>query len=308
MTRLVNKLARERFGVLGKITSLEPVHPENEPDTWEREALHAFEHRKSEVSLVQEIRGNAYMRLMRPLLIEKACLQCHTGKEGDVRGGISVSIPMQPLWAIERTVLLQLLLGYGAIWLMGLWGPVLVAQRLRRSQEEVLHSKRFTENIVATVPSGLIVISKESQVLSVNRSFCKLFNVTREQVVGKTVDAVLQTIGLSQKCRDAIASRMPFRNLECTCSIPGKGELTLNLTLSGIFLAEEEEEEEALIVIDDITERKRAEKDLTEQMNEINRFNKLMVGREVKMIELKKEINALLEKERKPKKYNVQNA
>jgi PAS domain S-box-containing protein len=58
---------------------------------------------------------------------------------------------------------------------------------------------------------------------------------------------------------------MPFRNLECTCSIPGKGELTLNLTLSGIFLAAEEEE--ALIVIDDITERKRAEQEIISQKN-----------------------------------------
>ncbi|TRZ76336.1 MAG: PAS domain S-box protein, partial [Deltaproteobacteria bacterium] len=272
MTRIVNKLARERFGVLGKITSFKPVHPENMPDTWEREALQAFEQRKSEVSSVQDMGGNAYMRLMRPLLIEKACLQCHTGKEGDVCGGIGVSIPMQPLWAIERKVLLQLSLAYGAIWLMGLWGLVLVARRLRRSQEKVLHSKRFTENIVATVPSGLLVISGESEVLSVNRSFCELFDVKRQQVVGQTVDAVLQTIGLSQKCRDAIAARMPFRNLECLCSIPGKAELTLNLTLSGIRIAEEEEEEEALLVIEDITERKRAEEAIRESEERFTAF------------------------------------
>ena len=276
MTRLVNKFARERFGVLGKITSLEPVRPENKPDTWEREALQAFEQRKSEVSSVQDIGGHAYMHLMRPLLIEKACLQCHTGKEGDVRGGISVSIPMQPLWAIERTMLLQLSLSYSAIWLMGLWGVIWVGRWLRRSQEELLHSKRFTENIVATVPSGLVVISKESEVLSVNRSFCELFKLKRQEVVGQSVDAVLQTIGLSEECRTAIAARRPFRNLECTCSIPRKhsGELTLNLTLSGIRLAEEEEEE-GLLVMDDITERKRVEQEersLEEQFHQVQKL------------------------------------
>jgi len=131
----------------------------------------------------------------------------------------------------------------------------------KRAEKELLYSKRFAENILATVPSGLLVISEKSEVLSVNRSFCELFNVKRQQVVGQNVDTVLQTIGLSQECRDAIAARVPFRNLECSCSIPGKGELTLNLTLSGIRLAEEEEEEEeeVLLVIDDITERKRAE-------------------------------------------------
>ena len=137
-----------------------------------------------------------------------------------------------------------------------------MAEAIEGTHQNLEARKRFTENIVATVPSGLLVIGKESEVLSVNRSFCELFNVTRLQVVGKTVDAALQTIGLSQKCRDAIAVRMPFRNLECTCSIPGKGELTLNLTLSGIRVAEEEEEEEELLVIEDITERKRAEETL----------------------------------------------
>ncbi len=59
------------------------------------------------------------------------------------------------------------------------------------------------------------------------------------------------------------------------------------------------------IISQDITERKRAEAELKEQMDEINRFNRLMVGREEKMIELKKEINNLFEKEGKPKKYDV---
>jgi PAS domain S-box-containing protein len=62
----------------------------------------------------------------------------------------------------------------------------------------------------------------------------------------------------------------------------------------------------AMAIGQDITERKHSELELREQMNEINRFNKLMLGREEKMIELKKEINLLLVKEGKPKKYDMQ--
>jgi hypothetical protein len=58
------------------------------------------------------------------------------------------------------------------------------------------------------------------------------------------------------------------------------------------------------VIIDDITDRKNSESELIERMNEISRFNNLMIGREEKMIELKKEINKLLEESGKEKKYD----
>jgi hypothetical protein len=43
----------------------------------------------------------------------------------------------------------------------------------------------------------------------------------------------------------------------------------------------------------DITERKRVEKRLKEKIEELERFNRLAVGRELKMIELKERIEGL---------------
>jgi inhibitor of KinA sporulation pathway (predicted exonuclease) len=49
----------------------------------------------------------------------------------------------------------------------------------------------------------------------------------------------------------------------------------------------------------------RANSELLEKMKELEKMNKLMVGRELDMIELKKEINRLLAELGRPKKYEV---
>ncbi|MCX5832190.1 MAG: transporter substrate-binding domain-containing protein [Deltaproteobacteria bacterium] len=55
----------------------------------------------------------------------------------------------------------------------------------------------------------------------------------------------------------------------------------------------------------DITDRKLAEKELQEKMEELERFSRLTVNREEKMIQLKEEINTLLEQMGKEKRYKI---
>jgi len=56
---------------------------------------------------------------------------------------------------------------------------------------------------------------------------------------------------------------------------------------------------------EDITEQKAVEEENKKKADELEKFNKLAVGREFKMIELKKEINALLEKSGKEPGYKI---
>jgi polar amino acid transport system substrate-binding protein len=55
----------------------------------------------------------------------------------------------------------------------------------------------------------------------------------------------------------------------------------------------------------DITERKEAEKAIKEKFDELTRFRRLAVGREEKMIELKKEINDTLKECGFAEKYKI---
>ncbi len=60
-----------------------------------------------------------------------------------------------------------------------------------------------------------------------------------------------------------------------------------------------------VITFIDITERKEVEEAIKAKSNELERFNNLMVNREIKMIDLKKEINELMIKSGKQEKYKI---
>jgi PAS domain S-box-containing protein len=55
----------------------------------------------------------------------------------------------------------------------------------------------------------------------------------------------------------------------------------------------------------DITELKETEKKLRDKADELEKFNRLMLGRELRMIELKKEVNTLLKKAGEDEKYTI---
>lgn len=60
-----------------------------------------------------------------------------------------------------------------------------------------------------------------------------------------------------------------------------------------------------IVVFQDITDRKLSEIQLREKIGELEKFNKIMVGREIRMVELKNEINDLCSKLKMPERYKV---
>ncbi|MDM8545067.1 PAS domain S-box protein [Candidatus Venteria ishoeyi] len=61
----------------------------------------------------------------------------------------------------------------------------------------------------------------------------------------------------------------------------------------------------AVITCEDITEHLATQRENEQRMEELEQFNRLAVGRELKMIELKKEINALLHEQGKDPRYHL---
>jgi hypothetical protein len=137
MVRQVFELQQKKLGMQSHITSLKPIRPENQPDLWERAALESFAQGAREVTSVAAIGTEPHLRLMRPLVTEQSCLQCHGDQGycvGDVRGGISVAVPLRRF--SQGTFGRNLVLAHGALWGLGLAGLSLGWNQLRRQVHE----------------------------------------------------------------------------------------------------------------------------------------------------------------------------
>lgn len=145
LRQMMNEYA-ELYGVEGRITSLRPFEISNEPDSWEKGALIAFEKGTKEVFKFTDINGEPYLRLIHPMYTKEECLKCHgfQGYQvGDVRGGVGVSVPMEPYLSLERHAFKRLVMSHALIWLLGMLGIIYGFRKInvhllarKRSEEE----------------------------------------------------------------------------------------------------------------------------------------------------------------------------
>ena len=141
MTKQIGEIASEKNDVGFHITSDRPINPENAPDPWEVAVLSLFSSQYQEHhELIESETGKKVFRYMAPLWVEQECLQCHAKqgyKEGDMRGGISVSIKADPIIDSQNSIILIMALAYIGIWVLALLGFALGMTRLRKERERI---------------------------------------------------------------------------------------------------------------------------------------------------------------------------
>lgn len=104
--------------------------------------------------------GRSYFRLIRPFVVEGNCLKCH-GEQGyrvgDIRGGISLAVPMGPYRASAGIRTLYIGIGLGIVWLLGFGGVFLgmgqIGRRIREREEAQAERDRFLEELQQSLNS-----------------------------------------------------------------------------------------------------------------------------------------------------------
>lgn len=182
--------------------------------------------------------------------------------------------------------------------------------KIKESKEVALH---YMKTLVDVAREAFLIIDADLRVIEANQIFYNNFKVTPKE----TEDVLLYELGNGQwdipELRKLLEEILPkeksVKNYEVTHVFEKIGEKTMLLNAGQIDAVQL-----IILAIEDITDRKSLElklaehtkeleakvaertAELTEKVKELESINKSMVGREIKMVELKKEIEELKKK------------
>jgi PAS domain S-box-containing protein len=196
MIRQVHELGKSQYSLRGHITSLDPIRPENAADSWEKNALMTFQKGVKEVSSIETLDKEPYFRLMRPIITEKPCLKCHEKqgyKVGDIRGGLSISVPWLPSHKLLIEHLKTIVIGYSGILIAGLLlihtgYKKLNHHLLKRTQAEnkLRVSEIYYKTLINSTPDIIIKFNRLLKHTFVNPPIISLYGKNPEECIGKT--------------------------------------------------------------------------------------------------------------------------
>ena len=179
--------------------------------------------------------------------------------------------------------------------------------KTKEPRELALH---YMKTLVDVARESFLILDADLRVLSANPIFYKTFRVTPKQ----TENILLYDLGneqwniseLKKLLEQVLPKKKVIRNYEVTHKFETIGEKTILLNAGQIDAVQL-----IILAMEDVTDRKDLEEqlaehtkklevkvatrteELTDRVKELESLNKTMVGRELKMVELKKEIENL---------------
>lgn len=183
----------------------------------------------------------------------------------------------------------------------------------RKQLNEILDRKqRNLEAIFDATPVGMMLVDENTEVVRLNDVIVKMTGKNSDQLLGLRPGDIFDCVnahndkggcGKGDTCGDcpfrgALArvfeTDQPIHNADINMHLSAYGQITkpwLNVSVVPTMI---DERKHVVVAFTDITERRENEEKLKKTLDEIERFNRLMTGREGRVIEMKKEVNALL--------------
>jgi len=155
------------------------------------------------------------------------------------------------------------------------------------------NNPQFFGAILNSIADPVFVKDNNFQFIYVNDSLCKMLGIERENIIGKTLG---ESLPQDQMKHFLEIDKMVIDSGQVNISeepLTGKEGKILTIITKKTRYIDEKGNKFIVGIMHDDTKRKVAEETIKNKIIELENVNKLMVGRELKMVELKKEIEAL---------------
>ena len=173
---------------------------------------------------------------------------------------------------------------------------------MKRSNDkgrEELQASQYARSLIEASLDPLVTISPEGKITDVNEGSIKVTGVPREELVGTDFSNYFTEPAKAREGYQQVFAQGSVTDYPLTIR-HRNGRLTEVLYNASVYKDVDGNVLGVFAAARDVTAQKRAEVEIAEQrgkelerLAELERFQKLTVGRELKMIELKKEIEML---------------
>ena len=154
----------------------------------------------------------------------------------------------------------------------------------------------FYDAILNSIADPVFVKNDKFEFIYLNDALCDILGMTKDNIMGKTLgeslpkDEMKHFLEVDKAVLDSGTSNVSEEQLT------GKSGKTLTIVTKKTRFIDDKGDKFIVGIIRDITQLKKAESELQDKIDELEKINGAMVGRELKMIELKKEIEELKSK------------
>jgi PAS domain S-box-containing protein len=165
-------------------------------------------------------------------------------------------------------------------------------------QKDITEHKKIDNKLrllmaaVEEAPDGVLVIDLEGVITYSNKAMEKIYGFSTKDNIGKNISATnIYSDMVDKTIIPAIKKRGRWSG---EIEVAHKDGHLFPVLLTASMVKNKKGKPMAMVsIIKDVTKRQKAENALKEKVEELERINKLMIGRELKMIELKREIARL---------------
>lgn len=177
-----------------------------------------------------------------------------------------------------------------------------ILEKLDKAEQEAEEAEKRYSTMFEFIPSAIFTVDKKQIVTSWNRKAEEITGYTPDEMIGQKCTK-FALFPCTEKCGlYAKDVKKPVIGKECTIKTKSGKIVTISKNVD--FLKDLQGNITGGIEsFNDITKQKEAEENSRKRLKELERFHNVTIGRESKMVELKKEVRELKLKLNKIKKW-----